>query len=166
MVARAIRAEQLNVEVRPQIKNRYNRETFVLCGDLMTNPQLEDRVYSLEQQQVGYDRDIAVIGARMDDMLLRLQTIETGMERVEAAQIEHTERFDEIDKKFEVVDHRFEAVDHRFDAIDQRFEAVDRRFGAIDEKFDAMDQRFETVETQLQSLETMLRQVLAAVTDP
>ena len=78
---------------------------------MTTVEQLEDRVVSLEE----FSRDVSVelrnITYRLDDIDRKLSVVETGMERIESVQIEHTERFDGIDQRFDGIDQRFESLE-------------------------------------------------------
>ncbi|NER80830.1 MAG: hypothetical protein F6K42_14915 [Leptolyngbya sp. SIO1D8] len=82
----------------------------------MTN-QLQDRVVALEEQQGSYDREQQIVSARLDDLLLRVRTIERGMERVETVQAEHTKRFDAIDERFDTIDERFGRLESEFSSM-------------------------------------------------
>ncbi len=73
---------------------------------------------------------------------LRLSRLENDTESlyelvsdVKDTQLEHTRRFD-------VIDRRLGGMDRRFDGMDQRFDGIDRRL-------DGMDQRFDSVEATL-----------------
>ena len=58
---------------------------------------------------------------------------------IRSTQLEHTQRFEQIDGRFEQIDARFEQIDARFEQIDTRFEQIDTRFEQIDARFEQID---------------------------
>ena len=69
----------------------------------MTN-QLEDRVIAVEEFASGTGVEITLIHNKLDTMGDRLRTVERGVGRVEAGQVEHTRRFTGIEQRLESIE--------------------------------------------------------------
>lgn len=59
--------------------------------------QLEDRVIGLEEFARDTNVELRNITYRLDTIEQRLSTLETGMERIENVQMEHSGRFESVD---------------------------------------------------------------------
>ena len=72
--------------------------------------------------------------------------------------LDHSKRFDSIDKRFDGIDRRFDANDKRFDDMDKRFDGSDKRTDGLEARFDRFERVQNSIALRLISVETTVNE--------
>jgi hypothetical protein len=115
---------------------------------------IEKRVFDLEYLLAHLPEDLdarfagadARVGARFDQLSIRLQTIETRVRHVEQAEANNGARLQALDSRVARVDAGLEALGGRVAQVEARLEALG---GQIDGKLAALDAKLDEILSRL-----------------